>query len=132
MYSTTSKVQPLPEGKMELQSDIGDPDSAVDQLHVKDYQKLRQLLTELEKEHRALESAHSIRGETVALLEEENALLRKQLTEFQDSHVELLADRRRCVPESNENTHEATHATDEEIKMTCDCSIYDSDEDYCY
>ena len=129
---------------MESQSHSKDYGITANQLHVKDCQNI---LTELqgqiklvshqmtmmnqclEKVNRALGSTHSIGGKTIVDYQEENALLRKQLTDFQHSHMELLADRRRRTLENYKSTYEAAHAISKSGKIVCDSSNPDDCEE---
>ena len=77
----------------------------------------------LEKVNRALVASPSIQEKIIVDLQEENALLRRQLTDFQYSHMELLADRRRRALESYKHTYEAAHRIRKGGETECDCAI---------
>ena len=120
---------------MELQSDIVDSDCViVDQFHTKDHRNTKKLLTGMEIAYRELDLAHFIQGKTVARLRDENALLREQLTEFQESHMKRSADRRRSVLKSYKKTYEEAPAYDNktnEIKISCDfVGVEEPEDDY--
>ena len=84
----------------------------------------------LEKIHNAFESTHSLRGKMIFKLQEENILLREQLTQFQDCHMEFLAERRRLTLESYRISYEAAQAIKKKSKISCNCiSSVNSEED---
>ena len=72
----------------------------------------------MEKLYGALRSPQGIQDKLVVHLEEENTLLRKELTEFQVAHMELLAHRRRCTLQKYRDAYEASHGIRKGIRRT--------------
>ena len=79
----------------------------------------------MDKLYGALRSPQGIQDKLVVHLEEENTLLRKQLTEFQVAHMELLAHRRRRTLQKYRDTYEASQGSRKGGNTRCDCSNRD-------
>lgn len=88
-------------------------------------QQMTMMKQSMDKLYEALRSPHCIQDKTIIHLEEENVLLRKQLTEFQVTHMELLAHRRRRTLQKYRNDYEASHGIRKGGNIVCDCSNRD-------